>query len=516
MSGHDLRMHQMDVAPSSQRVSGSTCCILLISLRFSAIAMTLRSNSVPPSTKRPLRRFLQWSASGILLALIAFSAYALLYPERMPDAVGLVVEDLTGANPHPVHLLKPETVPLSLLAQLGKQIFFDPSLSASGTQSCASCHSPEHAYGPPNAALVQLGGPHMTLPGYRPPPSLAYLYRQATFTIGPEAADMDTPVATLSQTAAQVQGVARAQKTAGVAPVAPAMVPQGGLFWDGRADTLQAQAVGPLVNPVEMANANEAEAAHKLAQTKYRDMFKQLFGPRILDQPDMLLAEAMSAVSRYQIEDQSFHEFNSKYDYWLEGQARLSPAELRGMKLFNDQDKANCAGCHLSQPGHDGLPPLFTDTQYEALGAPRNPALAENKNPKYFDMGICGPYRTDLKDQTQYCGMFLTPTLRNSSQRPVYFHNSVYHTLQQVMEFYNWRNTNPEKIYPRDASGKVQKYNDIPPQYQANIDILDAPFDRKFGDQPAMNQHDIEDIIAFVKTLNDGYQPGWTLNHVAH
>ena len=84
------------------------------------------------------------------------------------------------------------------------------------------------------------------------------------------------------------------------------------------------------------------------------------------------------------------------------------------------------------------------------------------------------------------------------------------------MEFYNWRNTNPEKIYPRDASGKVQKYNDIPPQYQANIDILDAPFDRKFGDQPAMNQHDIEDIIAFVKTLNDGYQPGWTLNHVAH
>jgi cytochrome c peroxidase len=481
--------------------------------------MTLRSNSVPPSNllaggnpgpgiaKRPLRRILLWGVSSVVLVLIALSAYALLYPERMPEAVGIAVEDLTGANPHPVQLLRPKAAPLGALALLGKQIFFDTSLSASGVQSCASCHSPQHSYGPPNAFPVQLGGAHMSLPGYRPPPSLAYLYRQAAFSIGPEAADMDTPVASLSQTAAAVAGVARAQKAANVVPAAPALVPQGGLFWDGRADTLQDQASGPLLNSVEMANSSEGEVADKLAHAKYRDMFKQLFGDNILNQPGMLVAEAMSAVARYQIEDQSFHEFSSKYDYWLEGRTRLTQAELHGMQLFNDQNKANCAGCHLSQPSKDGLPPLFTDTQYEALGVPRNPALAINKDPKFFDMGICGPFRQDLAKQTQYCSMFLTPTLRNSANRPVYFHNGVYHTLEQVMDFYNLRNTNPEKIYPHDVSGKVAKYNDIPPQFQANVDVADAPFDRKFGDQPAMSDSDIRDIIAFVKTLNDGFKP---------
>jgi cytochrome c peroxidase len=120
-------------------------------------------------------------------------------------------------------------------------------------------------------------------------------------------------------------------------------------------------------------------------------------------------------------------------------------------------------------------------------------------------MGVCGPFRGDLAKQTQYCGMFLTPTLRNVANRKVFFHNGVYHDLKQVMDFYNLRNTSPEKIYPRDASGKVQKYNDLPPQFHANVDVSDAPFDRKPGDQPAMTDQDIQDIIAFMKTLSDGF-----------
>jgi cytochrome c peroxidase len=84
--------------------------------------------------------------------------------------------------------------------------------------------------------------------------------------------------------------------------------------------------------------------------------------------------------------------------------------------------------------------------------------------------------------------------------------DGVYHDLKQVMDFYNLRNTEPEKIYPRDASGKVQKYNDLPAQYHGNIDVADAPLDRKFGDQPAMSDQDIQDIIAFMKTLGDGYK----------
>jgi cytochrome c peroxidase len=284
------------------------------------------------------------------------------------------------------------------------------------------------------------------------------------------------------------------------------MVPQGGLFWDGRADTLQGQALVPLLNPVEMANSSPAEVARKLASATYIDKFKQLFGANIESNASLLVTEAMFAVGRYQMEDPSFHAFTSKYDYWLQGKARLSAAELHGMKLFNDPNKANCAGCHLSQPTADGLPPLFTDTQYEALGVPRNAALAINKDPRFFDMGVCGPFRHDLAEQTQYCGMFLTPTLRNSANRHLYFHNGVYRTLEQVMDFYNLRSTNPEKIYPHDASGKVETYNDLPARYHGNVDISDAPFDRKPGDKPAMTQDEIQDIIAFMNTLNDGYK----------
>jgi cytochrome c peroxidase len=74
------------------------------------------------------------------------------------------------------------------------------------------------------------------------------------------------------------------------------------------------------------------------------------------------------------------------------------------------------------------------------------------------------------------------------------------------MDFYNLRDTDPAKIYPRDASGKIVKYDDLPTQYQANIDVADAPFDRKFADKPAMTDQDIDDIIAFMKTLDDGYK----------
>ncbi len=107
--------------------------------------------------------------------------------------------------------------------------------------------------------------------------------------------------------------------------------------------------------------------------------------------PRLAVSEALFAVARYQIEEPSFHVYSSKFDDWLEGKARFSPSELRGYLLFNDPAKANCAGCHVDQPSRDGLPPLFTDHQFEALGAPRNAALAVNRDPAFFDLGICGP-----------------------------------------------------------------------------------------------------------------------------
>jgi cytochrome c peroxidase len=411
-----------------------------------------------------------------------------------------------GENPQPAHLVRPPAAPLSAMAQLGRLVFFDKSLSASGRLACASCHSPANHYGPPNDLPAMDGGPHMSSQGVRAVPSLMYLERQPNFSIGPDNEENEN--VSLTQMAALGLHTPRTLKTAqSTTQTAVNMVPQGGLFWDGRADTLQSQALFPLLSPIEMDGGTIAAVAAKLRRAPYAPRMVQLFGPAIFDTPRLAVAEALFAVARYQIEDPHFHPYTSKFDFWLEGRVRLTPIELRGYQLFNDPAKADCGGCHLDKPTPDGLPPMFTDYQYEALGAPRNMALAANGNPKYFDLGICGPYRTDMRKQTQYCGMFLTPTLRNVAIRQVFFHNGVFHTLQQVLDFYDFRDTQPERVYPRTSDGVVAKFNDIPPQYRSNVDVTDPPFNRKLDEAPAMSAQDEADIIAFLKTLTDGYQP---------
>jgi cytochrome c peroxidase len=432
-----------------------------------------------------LNRIIIWFLGAGLLAGAVFAAE----PPKLP-----------GQNPNPVQLNRPLPAPLSAMAKLGRDIFFDASLSSSGKLACASCHSPDHAYGPPRDGPVMLGGPELTLPGMRAVPSLTYLERQPGFSIGPDKDDE-----TMTEKVEVNANAKRARKTASQS--ADDLVPQGGLFWDGRADTLQMQASGPLLDPREMDGGSIEAIAEKLRQTPYAAKFTALFGEHIFENPHLLVAEATFAVGRYQIEEPSFHPYTSKFDYWLEGKARLSDEEMRGYRLFNDTENANCAGCHTSKVSRDGFPPLFTDTQYEALAAPRNLALEYTKDPNDFDLGVCGPHRNDIAGQTQFCSMFKTPTLRNTATRSAYFHNGVFQTLQQVMDFYNFRDTNPEKVYPIGADGKPQKYNDIPAQYHANVDVVDPPFDRLLGETPAMTEQDEADIIAFLKTLTDGYKP---------
>jgi cytochrome c peroxidase len=422
------------------------------------------------------------------------------------ETQGIAEANRPGVNPNPVQLRRPSVEPLSAMALLGKDIFYDASLSSSGALSCASCHSPDHAYGPPNDGPVMLGGVDLKRQGARAVPSLTYLERHPSFSIGPEKDDDDN-VMDLAQMAALGQRAARVTKTAGAAGAATNIVPQGGLFWDGRADTLQDQALFPLLDPNEMDGGSAEVVADKLRHAPYAGRFVELFGAGVLGNQRLLIAEAMFAVARYQVEEVSFHPYSSKYDYWLEGKARLSESELHGLQLFNDPDKANCAGCHTSAPSRDRLPPLFTDHQYEALGAPRNAALASSRNPDYFDLGVCGPQRTDIAGQTQYCGMFLTPTLRNTATRRTFFHNGVFTSLKDVLDFYNFRDTNPDKVFPRAADGTLQKYDDLPAKYHANVDVTDPPFDRHAGETPAMTEQDEADIIAFLKTLMDGYKP---------
>jgi len=391
------------------------------------------------------------------------------------------------------------------MAELGRLIFFDASLSSSGRLSCAACHSPQHAYGPPGDLPVMRGGPQLSRPGVRAVPSLTYLERQPSFAIGPDNEENEN--VSLAQLVALSQDAVRVQKTAPQASQAATnMVPQGGLFWDGRADTLQDQALSPLLDPREMDGGSIAIVAGKLQRAPYAARFVELFGSSVWSNPRLAVSEALFAVARYQIEDPSFHSYSSKFDFWLEGKARLAASEQRGYALFNDPAKANCAGCHVDQPSRDGLPPLFTDHQFEGLGAPRNAALAVNGDPGFFDLGICGPYRRDMSGDTQYCGLFMTPTLRNAATRHAFFHNGVYSSLKQVLDFYDFRDTQAQKIYPRGADGAVQKFNDVPPLDQANVDVTDPPFNRKSGDTPAMIEADENDIIAFLNTLVDGYR----------
>jgi cytochrome c peroxidase len=453
--------------------------------------------------------------SGLALILALGICAALAFILRSPVPLGTWLAKPVGSfmiaegeNPAPVSLTLPQPAPLSAMAQLGKLMFYDTRFSSSGKLACASCHSPDHFYGPPGALPAVMGGPDLDRQGARAVPTLMYLDHQPNFSIGPDpAGDSDTPPA-LPQLALKAITAPRAVKTAqSTAQSAVNIVPEGGMFWDGRADTLQIQAMGPLLNPLEMDGGSVDRVASKLRAAPYAPQFAALFGPAVLSEPRMLVSEAVFAIARYQIEETDFHPYSSRYDAWLQGKARLSRAEMRGYILFNDPGKGDCAACHLDQPTPDGQPPLFTDHQYEALGAPRNPDLVTNRNPHYFDEGICGPYRQDLTAQTQFCGMFLTPTLRNVATRHVFFHNGVFHTLRQVMDFYNFRDTEPARIYPRSATGAVETYDDLPRQYWANIDVTDPPFDRHLGDQPAMTEQDERDIIAFLGTLTDGYTP---------
>ena len=91
--------------------------------------------------------------------------------------------------------------------------------------------------------------------------------------------------------------------------------------------------------------------------------------------------------------------------------------------------------------------------------------IPANRDPNFYDLGLCGPERTDFKDRGEYCGLFKTPSLRNVAPRKSFFHNGVvFHTLREAVAFYATRDTNPEQWYPRNPDGSIRKYDDLPAQ----------------------------------------------------
>jgi cytochrome c peroxidase len=364
------------------------------------------------------------------------------------------------------------------MAQLGRRIFFDTSLSASGKLACASCHDPAHAYAPGNALAVQLGGPRLDSEGTRAVPSLRYaLNRTPRWTKQFQA----NPLERLTETDS---------------------VPTGGLTRDGRFDTLHDQARAPLLAANEMANADAAAVTAKLEKSSYADEFRAMFGPQVFERPGQAFEYALAALERFQLDDPSFHPYSSKFDSYLQGKVELSPAEQRGLRLFVDPNKGNCAACHLASPGADGSAPLFTDFTFANLGVPRNLRLKANRPAGYFDLGLCGPERHDQAQASKYCGMFKTPTLRNVASRGVLMHNGVFTSLSDAVRFYATRDIDPGRWYPRKG-GAVQRYNDLPAALRDNIDVIDAPLNRGAGAAPALSETEVQDIVKFLRTLTD-------------
>lgn len=356
---------------------------------------------------------------------------------------------------------------LSAEASLGARIFSDASLSASGNQSCASCHTSGTGFAQDNFHAAQFGGPLGNLQGGRASPPAAYLHTNTAFAVDVDGA------------------------------------PSGGFFWDGRADSLAAQAAGPFLNPVEMAMPDKASVVARLAAASYAADFKAKYGTAIFGNVDLAYQRMTEAIASFETESNAFHAYSSKYDAFLRGQTTLSAAESRGLALFNDPTKGNCAACHPSDKAANGDHPLFTDFSYDALGVPRNPRLLANADPAHFDLGLCAS-KGEVA-HPDWCGAFKVPSLRNAALRKVYFHNGVFTSLKEVVTFYVQRETHPEKFYPALPGGGHDKYNDLPTAYKANVNTTEAPYDRVLGGTPALTDAEIDDVVAFLGTLSDGW-----------
>ena len=375
------------------------------------------------------------------------------------------------------------------LTALGRAMFNDPGLSASGRLSCASCHDPAAAFGPNARTPSPFADGDPAHAGTRAIPSLRYAQYAIRFT----------------------EHTTDDEETHGVDGG-----PTGGFTWDGRADTAREQALIPLFDEREMANADAASLARRVAAAPYAAQFRLAFSAPGRD----VLADPRQAVEwmalAFEVFEQApeFAPFDSRYDRWLAGRATLAPAELRGLALFRDPAKGNCDTCHPSRRSSSGRAPLFTDAGFIAVAAPRRAELpplaasaafqpvASRARGDEADLGLCRAGRAGLTDDPSFCGRFRTPTLRNVALRASFFHNGSVRSLRDVVAFYATRDTDPARWYSRNPDGSVHAYDDLPADMAAFVN-REVPFEPLPDGRPRLDDRDIDDIVAFLRTLTD-------------
>ena len=419
---------------------------------------------------------------------------------------------------------------------LGKLLLFDKHLSANQNEACSFCHTPETGFTGPiqslNETTASYPGSVRTRFSNRKPQS--YMY--APFS----------PV--LHYNAIQGDFV-------------------GGNFWDMRAsgDRLQnpsaEQALGPPTNPVEMGFPDSACVAYRLSRSPYRKLFETVWGadsfairwpadveqvcatpgPPPKDDPypvhligadrqraDHVYDEFGLAISAYEFSPE-VSPFTSKYDYVQAGKDQFTLQERMGYELF--RGKARCNECH--RDGGPGEEPLFTDFTASNLGVPRNPGLqyyyedvsdrsgyrANAFGQGYVDGGVGSFLRMlqsdsgHLNPDFEWVGLapkfdakFQVPTLRNVDMRPrpdfvkAYMHNGYFKSLKEVVHFYNTRDVLP-RCRPEERGEKATCWP--PPEDPSNLNK------KQLGDLKLTDQEE-DDLVAFLKTLTDGYKvPGF-------
>jgi cytochrome c peroxidase len=392
-----------------------------------------------------------WLMNGRLNTLIRRYPDAGRAARRRALLLGVAAGLLAACQPHsgPTPVASAATTP----AELGQRLFFDPNLSRNRTQSCASCHDPAQGFVDPSGHAVSLGDDGHSI-GTRNAPTASYAALSPTF-----------------------QQLDNGQY-------------RGGQFYDGRAADLAEQAMGPPLNPLEMAMPSKQAVVERLRENPdYRASFAQLFGADTLTDVDKgyaAMAQSIAAFERTEL----FAPFDSKYDRYLRGEYQMTAQEELGRTLFFSQQFTNCNQCHQlhSSPVHRRE--TFTDYSFHNIGVPANPALEQSA-----DAGLAAnPRAADPAN----AGKIKVPTLRNVAVTAPYMHNGVFRDLRTVVLFYDHYNSrNPQRqINPETGSPWGA------PEIDANLSLPELT------SGPALDDRRVDALVAFLKTLTDKrYEP---------
>ena len=352
--------------------------------------------------------------------------------------------------------LAADDAPHAARAALGRDLFFDPNLSRGRNQSCATCHDPARGFTDPREpALGASRGSDQRALGTRNTPSLSYVGLTPDFHT-----DRDGE-------------------------------PRGGFFLDGRATSLAEQALGPILNPIEMALPDAQALLARLRENPhYVERITALYGSSVWRGTDAVMSALGSAIAAFE-NGTEFAGFDSKYDRFLRGEYALTPQEEMGRSLFFSP-MTNCAECHVLHSGELHRSEPFSNYRYHNIGIPGNPRLlaAGDHGPGFRDAGL---YQHPAVDDESARGKFKVPSLRNVAVTAPYMHNGVFQELRTAIVFYNRYtiHTQASEINPETNAPWG------PAEYPDTID-----FEILSRGQPIDNGR-ADALIAFLKTLTD-------------